>query len=287
MRTTPRSLFAWSSVLSLSYLISSVMVVVVDAERKCSLCESVQDVPKRLDYILEVSPSVVRCADAWINMGLLDIHDSKCTILQNEYREKCCGEEEPAPMYSPPTSSPPPGDSNVGTEPFCRICGDDKYPGSPDTHIVARYVGSATCGQLYHRGRQGTIPGFMCGPLQDFAYGVCQCANGSTLPNNNGGGGPSPTTPAPTPDPTPAPTPDPTPPPVSPPPTTTTRAPSPTFEMVPTAIGARKVNNNGGSKEDQKIAGARYSRFNKYGNRRALDSRIDPSAKEEPTEVVV
>ncbi len=50
-----------------------------------------------------------------------------------------------------------------------------EYPGIPYAFIVARYVGEYTCDQLYGRGLNGMTPGYMCGPLQDFAKPICGC----------------------------------------------------------------------------------------------------------------
>jgi hypothetical protein len=59
----------------------------------------------------------------------------------------------------------------------CPICGrEDEYPGAVDKYIAARYVGTYTCAQLYFRGLDEEIPGFMCGPLQDYAYEPCKCS---------------------------------------------------------------------------------------------------------------
>jgi hypothetical protein len=67
----------------------------------------------------------------------------------------------------------------------CPICGrKDEYPGNVDKYIVARYVGSYTCGQLFYRGLDDKIPGFMCGPLQDYAYEPCQCGPSNPHPDD-------------------------------------------------------------------------------------------------------
>jgi hypothetical protein len=66
----------------------------------------------------------------------------------------------------------------------CPICERaDIYPGNVNRVIVARYVGQYTCGQLYYRGMNGQIPGFMCGPLQDYAQEPCDCKPGNPHPS--------------------------------------------------------------------------------------------------------
>lgn len=251
-----RSLLFLVAVLS----VISINTVVVEAALSCPLCSSVADVPKRLDYILEINP-VKRCTDAWLQLGALDINSPQCAPLQGQYREKCCGAAEPPVIHLPPTA--PPADSNTGSgnEPVCRICKNDDYPGNPNAFIVARYVGEYTCGQLYGRGRSGLIPGFMCGPLQDFAYGVCKCEAGGAAPTS-----PAVSPVAPNSPPTADPSPDPSPAPVQ----TPTRDPSPdpspapvrtpTFELVPTALGARKVPQE--TKQDMKLSGSSISNNN-------------------------
>ena len=57
-----------------------------------------------------------------------------------------------------------------GNEGVCMICMTDEFPGvGDDNSIHARYYGDFTCAQLYDRGRNGEIPGFLCGQLQNFA----------------------------------------------------------------------------------------------------------------------
>lgn len=68
----------------------------------------------------------------------------------------------------------------------CAICGNrDEYPGDIGRVISARYVGTYTCGQLYFRGLENKIPGFMCGPLQDYIYEPCKCDPSNPHPNEH------------------------------------------------------------------------------------------------------
>ena len=58
----------------------------------------------------------------------------------------------------------------AGNEGICMICKTDEFPGFGDTaSIHARYYGDFTCAQYYDKGRNGQIPGFLCGQLQNFA----------------------------------------------------------------------------------------------------------------------
>ena len=152
---------------------SSSSSIFVSANSMCALCGNPSKFPRRWDYILEINP-VQTCNSVFFYLGKLSPDDKDCEPMVEKYGSKCCDAEEPDPIDLPPTP-PPIYEGGYGDEPECRICGTAEYPGKPNGFIVARYVGEYTCGQLYDRGLNGQIPGFMCGPLQDFAHPVCGC----------------------------------------------------------------------------------------------------------------
>ena len=111
---------------------------------------------------------------------------SSLSSLRSSVQQFCCDSSYSigSSSSSSSTSSIPAYVGPVGNQPTCPICGTSEYPGIPFAFVVARYVGSYTCEQLYGRGLHGMIPDFMCGPLQDFAKPICGC--GSYNPNYSG-----------------------------------------------------------------------------------------------------
>jgi hypothetical protein len=156
-------------------LIAFLMVVDdVQGGQFCALCGSAYEFPKRWDYPVDsdVTPWKT-CQDVFFEMGSMDIYDSMCPIMQQRYKDVCCNEQLPTGWAV--HKMPAPKMIEKGTEPVCKLCGDDEYPGIPGKSISARYVGVYSCGELYHRGKKGLTPGFMCGPLQDYAFQKCGC----------------------------------------------------------------------------------------------------------------
>jgi hypothetical protein len=140
--------------------IALMLLNVSEAGKMCPLCGSVFNYPKRWDYPVISSPYTT-CRDIYFELGAMSITDPQCHSAEHrKYQAVCCNDEIPPGWDKPPTPAPV---SETGNEPTCRICKTDEYPGKPNTFISARYVGSYTCGSLYHRGRNGLIPDFMCG----------------------------------------------------------------------------------------------------------------------------
>jgi hypothetical protein len=271
-------------------LLSVINFYTTDAKELCPLCSSVTVLPINLGYVLDPNQNPpYKCYDAWYDLAQLVTTDAQCAPLQDQYRALCCTNSAAPP--NTPSNPNPPAFSESGDQPMCRICKDDDYPGNPQHVITARYVGTYNCGSLYNRGRNGLIPGFMCGPLQDFAHSVCQCGEEAQanppvpVPVQPNPPVPVPATRDPSPDPTPDPSPDPTPDP-SPDP-----SPAPVereyYDLTPTAIGARKKPPDVGNK-----AASRLYSPNRYRNRdgnRVLrggnEKQSNPMESEEPLEV--
>ena len=143
---------------TLQVLLGLSLFLTVQAGLICPLCGSVNKVPTRWDYVVSQSPFKT-CRSVYFEMAMKPINDPTCAPMQQQYQAICCNASgpppAPAPAPTPPTSS--------GGYPYCRICRNDNYPGNPNVMITARYVGTYSCGTLYHRGKNGQIPGFMCG----------------------------------------------------------------------------------------------------------------------------
>ena len=134
----------------------------------CSLCETPTDFPKRWTYRF---PDGRTCKDLYLALGRFSPTSASCISQKDLYQSACCDDAEPEFVH-PPSAAP---SRTQGDEPVCKICKTDEFPGIPGAGIVARYVGTFSCRQLYWRGLDGLIPGFMCGPLTDYAERVCGC----------------------------------------------------------------------------------------------------------------
>ena len=192
--------------------------------------------PKRWDFVLDTNTEPwTRCTDVYFEAAAVPLGSDSCAEYQEKYKAVCCDDQIPDGWNGSPTPAPEP---ETGTEPECLICGTDEFPGIPNTMITARYVGTYTCGTLFHRGKNGLIPGFMCAPLQDFSYEKCGC--GEFNPNSPVASPPTdppvvqPKTPPPVPDPTPQPTRKPTLKPTPAPTKAPTKAPTPRPTAYPT-----------------------------------------------------
>lgn len=143
----------------------------------CPLCGSVYNIPTRWDFPVDTSVIPWKtCKDIYFETGTMNDDNPACSIVQAKYQSVCCDAELPDGWEVPPTPAPKPNPNEPqGNDPECLICGTQEYPGKPNTFIVARYVGEYTCGALYSRGKDNLIPGFMCAPLQDYAYEICGC----------------------------------------------------------------------------------------------------------------
>lgn len=146
------------------------LTLLSSAAAVCPLCETPADLPVWWQHRL---PDGRTCQDIYLFLASYTEGDAVCQAEKAYAQQTCCSEEEPDVNFSP--TSAPIYNGPFGDEPDCPICGTLEFPGIPNAFIVARYVGEFTCEQLYHRGLNGMTPGFMCGPLQDFAEPVCGC----------------------------------------------------------------------------------------------------------------
>ena len=137
------------------------------------LCGSSSVVPKRWDCIVKERP-LITCKDLYFNVATKQYSNN--FIL--EHRQTCCADAKPAAgeCKVSPTDEHNDGTTIKGNEPVCHLCGGSKaFPSIPDKYISARYIGTYTCEQFFHRGLDKLIPGFMCAPLQMYAEKNCGC----------------------------------------------------------------------------------------------------------------
>ncbi|CAJ1967777.1 unnamed protein product [Cylindrotheca closterium] len=210
-----------SSKSSFQLIIAFCILLSVQAGLICPLCGSASKVPARWDHVVSTSPYKT-CRSVYFEMAMRPINHPTCAPMQRQYGAACCNAGAPPPPAPAPKPAPIPSSGH----PYCRICRNDDFPGFPNAMVSARYVGTYSCGSLFHRGKNGQIPGFMCGPMQDRIHDKCGC--GQQPPTNRPTPPPVPRpTPRPTRRPTPAPTRRPTPRPTPQPTRRPTPAPTP------------------------------------------------------------
>lgn len=139
------SIFKW-------LLVAATFFVSVDAGLICPLCGSAYKFPTRWDYPVGGGKT---CRHIFFEMAYMQILDARCSPQQEKYKSVCCDAELPPGSSPQQTPQTPGGGGPRGNEPGCAICPGGVYPGSPNVFISARYVGTYSCGTLYHRGNNG------------------------------------------------------------------------------------------------------------------------------------
>eukprot|EP00980_Cylindrotheca_fusiformis_P002675 scaffold624_cov150-Cylindrotheca_fusiformis.AAC.8 len=145
--------------------------LVVDAA-PCFLCQDHKQMPRRKDCILDPDTGLT-CFHLYTELLFSD-NWGECVKNRTAYQDACCGDDTESICYTGPTAAPV-YHGETGDEPTCKICGTDEYPGKPEHVFSTRYVGTYSCGEYYDRGLHGLIPGYLCGPLQDYASEACGC----------------------------------------------------------------------------------------------------------------
>jgi len=125
----------------------------VQAGLLCPLCGSVNKVPTRWDHVVSHSPFKT-CRSVYFEMAMRPLNHPTCAPMQRQYQATCCNA---APAPAPAPAPVPATSSSSGGNPYCRICRNDDYPGFPNVMVSARYVGTFSCGSLYHRGKNGQV----------------------------------------------------------------------------------------------------------------------------------
>jgi hypothetical protein len=102
---------------------------------------------------------------------------SKCTSLQNQWRNCCCNPNAGCPAIKQnPSPAPPPNPYPMGSQPVCHLCPGGAFPKKPYTITTVYGInGNPTCEDLYHMGRAKQINGAICYPMQLYMKGPCGC----------------------------------------------------------------------------------------------------------------
>ena len=130
----------------------------------CLLCEDGVAGLKRPSFPVDNAGTV--CAKKMHDVYLLDNGSEDCLWEIDEYREICCGEEEPNPVPQTVTRPPSMSIAYVGPHPVCDICWNNKFPGTPAMVINMLDVGLGSCRQFFKAGREGKIVPHLCDTLQ-------------------------------------------------------------------------------------------------------------------------
>ena len=130
----------------------------------CMLCEDGVLGLKRPGFQVDSSGTV--CAKKMHDVYLLGSETLDCTIQIQDYREMCCGEEDPTPVPRAPTRPPASSIHYVGPNPMCNICWNRVFPGTPAMVINMLNVGMGSCRQFFRVGLEGRIVPNMCETLQ-------------------------------------------------------------------------------------------------------------------------
>ena len=92
-----------------------------------------------------------------------EISEDQCSVLQ-QVSDVACGCEEPQPE---PTASP--------TSYECKICGEGRMIGLPDSELVLPNLQKMTCWDVQQRAEAGIIQDFQCNQIQPLAFEHCGC----------------------------------------------------------------------------------------------------------------
>jgi hypothetical protein len=167
----------------------------------CCLCDECEFPASGRDN-LNVDQFGTTCYDQLLSMADTENASTngsgECTKQIALHRRRCCDSSfKPIEIAIAPTPAPV-INLPYGSEPFCNLCADGRFPGIPKTVTAVLYIpGNPTCEILYYMGRRGLIEDRLCNPAQDYLETACGCAD--------------PPTPQAPPGPAPAPTPSPTP----------------------------------------------------------------------------
>jgi hypothetical protein len=186
-------------VLSFTVIISRTYTVSAEAiDELCCLCDECY-FPASGRENLNVDEFGTTCYEQLLSMSDTENASTngsgECTKQINLHRRRCCDSTfNPIDIAIAPTPAPV-INLPFGSEPYCDLCTDGRFPGLPKTVTAVLYIpGNPTCELLYDMGRRGLILDRLCKPMQDYLEEGCGCADAPTLE--------APLAPAPTPAPT-------------------------------------------------------------------------------------
>ena len=153
--------------MSLSSISISILLYTVDAA--CLLCDRLS-----LNNPMPIRPDCVVDDATGLTCAQIVFDDTKkCDIHRHLYEDVCCSDSDNSSCFTVPPVAANKGE--IGNEPTCHICKTPELPGNPDHIFTTGYIGTYSCSEYYDLGKSGLIPGFMCGPLQEYSQRPCGC----------------------------------------------------------------------------------------------------------------
>jgi hypothetical protein len=178
------NLSAWI-VLFCTVAISSPYTVSAEGiDELCCLCDECYFPASGRDN-LNVDQFGTTCYEQLLSMA--DTENSstngsgECTKQIALHRNRCCNSAyTPIDIAIAPTPAPV-INLPFGSEPFCNLCTDGRFPGKPKTVTAVLYIpGNPKCELLYYMGQRGLIEDRLCNPMQDYLEEACGCADAVT-----------------------------------------------------------------------------------------------------------
>lgn len=178
------NLSAWI-VLFCTVVISSPYTVSAEGiDELCCLCDECFFPASGRDN-LNVDEFGTTCYEQLLSMA--DTENSstngsgECTKQIALHRRRCCDSSyTPIEIAVAPTPAPV-INLPYGSESYCDLCTDGRFPGLPKTVTAVLYIpGNPTCELLYYMGRRGLIEDRLCNPMQDYLEEGCGCADPPT-----------------------------------------------------------------------------------------------------------
>jgi hypothetical protein len=177
------NLSAWI-VLFCTVAISTTYTVSAQYEEFCCLCDECNFPASGREY-LNVDEDGTTCYDQFLSMADTENASTNgsgaCRSQIALHRRRCCDPDfDPIDIAVAPTPAPV-INLPYGSEPFCDLCPDGRFPGIPKTVTAVLYIpGNPTCEILYYMGRRGLIEDRLCNPVQDYLEEACGCADPPT-----------------------------------------------------------------------------------------------------------
>jgi hypothetical protein len=168
----------------LFFTVATSRIYTVSAEgldELCCLCDECSSPASGRDN-LNVDQFGTTCYDQLLSMADTDNASTngsgECTKQIALHRRRCCDSSySPIEIVIAPTPAPV-INLPYGSEPYCNLCPDGRFPGIPKTVTAVLYIpGNPTCEILYYMGRRGLIEDRLCNPMQDYLEEACGCAD--------------------------------------------------------------------------------------------------------------
>jgi hypothetical protein len=174
-------LSAWIVLFSTVAMSRAYTVSAEGIDELCCLCDECYFPASGRDN-LNVDEFGTTCYEQLLSMADNDNASTngsgECTKLINLHRRRCCDSSfVPIDIAIAPTPAPV-TNLRPGSEPYCDLCRDGRFPGLPRTVTAVLYIpGNPTCELLYYMGRRGLVEDRLCNPMQDYLEAACGCAD--------------------------------------------------------------------------------------------------------------